>query len=301
LLKALIIGVCLVLLSSCTAFRTGYNNGPTLSWWWLDGYGDFTREQAPAVRQALDQMFAWHRSTQLPEVAALLAAAQKDMLAPTTPAAACVWQDRTQALLDPVVERGIQEAADVLPLLQTAQLTNIAARQAKARSEMREEFLQADAAERLQGSLERAVKRAERIYGRLGPAQLAVVEQGVKASPFDPETWLQERERRQDDLMQVLRRLQTERSDRSTSVSALSALAERSGTSPVPAYRDYQARLRLHNCALAAQLHNATTPEQRLRARERLQGWEEDVRALMSAAATTPNRSVAPSPDLAPL
>jgi hypothetical protein len=223
------------------------------------------------------------------------------MLAPTTPAAACAWRDRGQALLAPVVERGIQEAADVLPLLGPAQLAHMAQRQAKARDEMQDEFLQADPAERLQGSMERAVERAERIYGRLGPAQLAVVEQGVKASPFDAETWLLERERRQGDVLQVLRRLQDERSDREARVSALRALAERSETSPVPAYRDYQARLRTHNCALAARLHNATTPEQRARARERLLGWEEDVRALMSAKGNSASRNIAPRPDLPPL
>lgn len=297
MLKALIIGVCLVLLSGCTALRMGYNNGPTLAWWWLDGYGDFSREQAPAVRGALDRLFAWHRSTQLPEVAALLAAAQQAVLQPTTSEAACAWQDRTQTLLDPVLERGVQEAADVLPLLGPAQFKHMAQRQAKARDEWREEFLQDQADERLQASVERAVERAERLYGSLGAAQRAVVEQGVKASPFDAAAWLRERERRQDDLLQVLRRLHAERADRDTRLAALRTLAARSERSPVAGYRDYQAQLRSYNCTLAARLHNTTTPEQRRRARERLQGWEEDVRALM----TGPVLDVSPRPDLAPL
>ncbi len=295
--KTLIIGLCLVLLCGCTALRMGYNNGPMLTWWWLDGYGDFTREQAPTVRGALDRLFAWHRSTQLPEVAALLAAAQQGVLQPTTAEAACAWQDRTQALLEPLLERGLQEAADVLPVLEPDQVKHIAQRQAKARDEWREEFLQADAAERLEASIERALERAERIYGRLGPAQRTVVEQGVKASPFNPEAWLGERERRQADLLQLLRRLQAEPVDREARVSALRALAQRSERSPVPAYRDYQARLRSYNCALAARLHNSTTPEQRQAAQDRLQGWEGDVRALMSS----PRPEAAPRPELAPL
>jgi hypothetical protein len=297
LLKALIIGLCLVLLTGCTALRLAYNNGPTLSWWWLDGYGDFTREQAPAIRQALDRLFAWHRQTQLPEVATFLAAAQADVIAPTTPEAACAWQDRAQALLAPVTERGIQEAADVLPLLGPQQLAHIEQRQAKARDEMRDEFLQPDPEDRLEASIDRAMERAERLYGRLDAPQRTVVAEGVKASPFDAVLWLRERERRQRDLLQVLRRLRTEGADRDTRVSALRALAERGDRSPVPAYRDYQARLRTYNCALAARLHNATTPEQRENARQTLQGWRDDVRALMQG----PRLETAPRPDLAPV
>ena len=297
MLKALIIGICLVLLTGCTALRLGYNNGPTLSWWWLDGYGDFTRDQAPAVRGALDRLFAWHRSTQLPEVAALLAAAGQDVVAPTTAVAACAWQDRAQALLAPAVERGIQEAAEVLPVLRPAQLEHIAQRQLKARDEMREEFLKGQADERLQASIERALERAERLYGRLGETQRAVVVQGVKDSPFDAQAWLRERARRQDDLLQTLRQLQAEQADRETRVAALRALVERNGRSPVAGYRDYQMQLRGYNCALAARLHNSTTPAQRARARQQLQGWEGDVRALMRR----PVNDAALRPDLAPL
>ena len=41
-------------LSGCSALRLGYANGPQLAWWWIDGYFDFSREQAPQVKQALD-------------------------------------------------------------------------------------------------------------------------------------------------------------------------------------------------------------------------------------------------------
>jgi len=297
LLKALIIGISLLLLTACTALRLGYNNGPTLAWWWLDGYGDFSRQQTPAVRAALERLFAWHRSTQLPEVAALLTSAQRSVLGPITAEAACAWQDRAQALLGPLWERGIQEAADLLPLLGPAQFDHIARRQLKARDEWRDDFLQPDAAERLQASIERTLQRAERLYGRLGAAQRAVLEQGVKDAPFDVQAWLRERARRQDDLLQVLRRLQAERADRDTRVAGLRALAARSESPPSPAYRAYQAQMRSYNCALAARLHNATTAAQRRRAQERLQGWEEDVRALMAG----PSGDGAPQPELAPL
>jgi hypothetical protein len=60
--KAWIIGVLLLalgpLLAGCTALRLGYNNGPQLAWWWLDSWMDFSREQSPPVKHAIDHWFA---------------------------------------------------------------------------------------------------------------------------------------------------------------------------------------------------------------------------------------------------
>jgi hypothetical protein len=43
-------------------------------------------------------------------------------------------------------------------------------------------------------------------------------------------------------------------------------------------------KLTQYNCGFAAQIHNATTVDQRQKARERLKGWEEDLRALAAPA-----------------
>ena len=84
--------------------------------------------------------------------------------------------------------------------------------------------------------------------------------------------------------MQTLRRLVAERADRDTRHAALRALLARTERSPDPDYRAYQIRLTQYNCGLAAQIHNATTAAQRQKARERLKGWEEDLRALAAPA-----------------
>ncbi|NBQ71130.1 MAG: hypothetical protein EBU46_20775, partial [Nitrosomonadaceae bacterium] len=59
----------LLLFSGCSMLRLGYDNGPQLAWWWLDGYVDFSREQAPHAKHAIHQWFGWHRTAQLPEYA----------------------------------------------------------------------------------------------------------------------------------------------------------------------------------------------------------------------------------------
>ena len=267
-------------LSGCSALRLGYANGPQLAWWWIDGYFDFHREQAPQVKQALDKWFDWHRSSQLPDYVALLASARQQVLEPATPALVCRWQDRVREQFEPALARASADFADIVPGLGEAQFRHLEQKYAKLVDEMRADFLQADAAERQRESVKRAVERAERVYGSVDEAQLRVVTAGVLASPFTPELWLAERQRRQRDTLQVLRRLVTERSDRDQRMAALRALVQRTERSPNPEYRAYQLKLRDYNCALAAQIHNATTPAQRQKARDSLKGWEDDLKSL---------------------
>lgn len=284
LVKRFIIGLALLLLAGCSALRVTYNNGPWLAWWWVDGYVDFSREQAPAVRQAIDQWFDWHRTTQLADTAALLGAIQAQLSGPVTPAQTCRWWDQARERLQPALDRALTLAAEPALRLREPEFRHLEQRYAKANARLREDHLQPDADERRKASLGRSVERAESIYGSLGEAQKRIIAASMMASPSDPEAWLAEREARQRDTLQTLRRLVGEGADAAAMTAALRALAERTERSPRPAYRSYQQRLRDANCALAAAVHNVTTPAQRTVARERLRGWESDLRALAVSA-----------------
>jgi hypothetical protein len=285
-IKNSIIGglICLAALglSGCGAVRLAYNNAPALTWWQLDSYFDFDREQAPAVKASLDSFFDWHRSTQLPDYVALLSSAQAPLLGPTTAAAACGWQSRVTEALEPGIDKLLMQSADLVPGLGEAQFKHLEGRYAKTIDEMRKEFLQADPARRLAKSVKRAQERAEMLYGSLDAAQLLVIKDGVVASPFNPEAWLVERQRRQRDVVQTLRQLVAEKADGDKRLAALRALVARQQRSPDATYRAYQIKLADYNCALAAQIHNATTPAQRKKAQQTLRGWEEDLRAVMA-------------------
>jgi Family of unknown function (DUF6279) len=281
-LLLLLLLLALPWLGGCGAVRLGYNNAPVLTWWWADEYFDFSREHTPAVKRGIDGFFDWHRSTQLAEYAALLASAQTQVQEPTTPAQACRWQDQVREKIEPSLEKLMAQAAELLPGLGEPQFKHLEKRYAKIIDEMRKDFLQPDPALRLKASLKRAQDRAELLYGRLDAPQKAVIREGVLASPFNPEAWLAERQRRQRDTVQTLRRLVAERADADKRLAALRTLAARVERSPDPEYRAYQIKLVEYNCTLAAQVHNATTSDQRKKAREQLKDWEEDMRVLMA-------------------
>jgi len=277
----------LIVLAGCSALRVGYNQGPRLAYWWLDGYVEFDEAQAPRVQAAIDDWFEWHRATELPVYLNLLERAQADVLADTTAAQACRWTDEILARVRSGYEAAIPAMADVARTLAPRQLRLVERRHAKNNERYRSDYLQDSAEERLKGQVERVVERAEDFYGRLDSAQRGQVAQWVVDSPFDPDLWFAERRRRQQEVVQALQRLRTEPLPADEAHTTLRRLLEHAVRSPRDGYRAYQQRLADYNCAFAARLHNLMTAEQRRHAAGKFKAWEDDVRALVGAAATT--------------
>lgn len=271
------------LLAGCSAVRFGYNQAPELLFWWLDGYADFDDTQARQVRSRLGEWFAWHRRTQLPDYAELLARAQTDVLADTTPDRACRWFAEIRQRGEVAAEQALPRAAEVITTLKPAQIQHIERRYARVNEEFRSDFLDKEPARRLERSVDRTTERIEFLYGTLDERQRALVAQLVAASPFDAEAWYGERTQRQQEALQMIRRIAGTGIDRDAAVATMRAYGERMARSPREGYRRYQEKLEAYNCAFAATLHNATTPAQRQAAANRFKGWEADFRALSAS------------------
>jgi hypothetical protein len=279
-LRMWIIASAVLLLTGCSAVRLVYNQGQTIAYWWLDGYFDFDTEQGNRAREALSDWFRWHRATQLPDYAGLLAQAQRQILQDVTPAETCRWVDEIRKRVEAAYMQGVPALAGIVRTLKPEQVRQVEKRYQKGDVDFRSDFLQATLAEQLEAANKRTVSRAEMLYGRLDDAQRKLIAEGVAASPFDARRWLVERQARQREIVETLRSLQSARADAARTEAALRVFAAHAVLSPRPVYREYQQRLYDYNCALAAKLHNSTTPEQRRHGQERLKGWEDDLRAL---------------------
>ena len=55
----------LLALAGCSSLRLVYNHGDTVLYWWLDAYVDFNADQKVWVKKDIDNLFSWHRKTQL--------------------------------------------------------------------------------------------------------------------------------------------------------------------------------------------------------------------------------------------
>jgi hypothetical protein len=260
--------------------RFGYNQAPDLAYWWLDGYLDLEESQSPRVRDAIREWFRWHRATQLADYAALLARVQGELPGPLTPAQVCRWNEEIETRLDVAFQRAVPAIVDLARTLTPTQLAHLQRRYAKNNAQYRSEYLQTSTEERMRASARRVVERAETFYGRLDDVQRERIAQWMGDSPFDPQGWLVERQRRQQDIEQVLRRLFTEPLPADEAQAAVRRVYDQAWHSPRDAYRAYQERLAAYNCGFVAQVHNLMTPEQKRRAIAKLKGWEDDLRAL---------------------
>lgn len=291
MLKRLIIGSCLVLatlLSGCTAVRFAYSQGPDLSYWWLDGYADFNDAQIPKLRDALDTWFRWHRQTQLDDYAQFLVRLQGHAAGPVTPELVCRSYQEALSRVDPMLEKALPMAVDLVRSLTPAQLQHIERKYAKVNREFRNDFLQPDRQDRLDAALKRAVDRADMFYGSLDEAQTEMLRQAMAVSPFNPELWLEERMLRQQEALAMLRRVVHDKASPDQTLAALRAVVSHVQRSPRPHYLEYQQKLHAFNCRLAAQLHNSASREQRAAAVRRFKGWEDDARSLAAEARKSP-------------
>jgi len=283
-LRTRIIGVLLLAaaLAGCNALKLSYSQGPTLLYWWLDGYVDVSDDQASQARQLIGQFFRWHRGNQLPEYIALLQRAQAQALEPTTPAAICAWVVEGRQRADIALRQAVPAVADFVRTLEPEQVQHLEHKFRRTNKDFRNDNLQPDRAERQKAAFKRVHDRAVLVYGRLDGAQRDWLLKGVAASPFDPERWYAERLARQHDIVQTLRTLvASPQMPPAQAQATIAALGERLLRSPRADYVQYQERLAEYNCALVAQLHNDASPAQRRHAHDKFKGWEDDLRSLL--------------------
>lgn len=283
-LRALWLLCCAVLLSGCSAVRLGYNHAPDLAYWWLDGYVDFKADQSERAHAAIDDWFQWHRRVELPVYAGMLARAREQVAAPVTAEQACQWFNEARLRFDVALEQALPGVAEVARRLSPQQLAHLEHKYAEINEELVDDYLQPRPEARTRAQLKRALQPIEMLYGRMSISQRERIATLAASTPFDPERWIAERHRRQQDTLQTLARLSAQQASVPQAVEALRALAQRSLVSPVDGYRVYQQRLIQFNCAFAAEVHNLTTSEQRRAAAEQLKEWEDDARALASQA-----------------
>ena len=267
------------------AVRIGYNQGSPLAFRWLDSYVDFDDAQSLRVRTALDDWFAWHRRTQLPDYADLLARAQSELQGPATPERMCFWGREIRARLEAGLERVAPVLAEVMPTITAQQISNIEKRYTERNEVFRDDFLNRVPAKRHKAAVKREIERAELLYGELDDAQREFVARSVAQSPWNGELAYSELVHRQQDVLAMLRRLAANRASRAEADAEIRAYAQSLQRSPREDYRRYAERLADHNCRFAAALHNLTSVEQRRGAAKKLKDYEGDLRALAAETA----------------
>ncbi|SCK42555.1 hypothetical protein VAR608DRAFT_4077 [Variovorax sp. HW608] len=269
-------------LAACSAIKLAYNNLPEVSYWWLDSYMDFDGTQTPRVRDGLTQVLEWHRQNELPKLIDLLRQTHTLAGDEVTPAQACELVESIQARLLALAERAVSAGADVALTLTDAQLAHLERKYARVNADYGKEWVALSPKDLREKRYEQLLDRSEDFYGQLDPAQRDLLRRQVAQSSFDPREIDANRKTRQQEILALLRRLQAEKNAPAEAQAAVRAFVRRVAE-PTGAARERRLALQEESCRNIAELHNQTTPAQRSKARQRLQGYEDDLRDLASA------------------
>jgi hypothetical protein len=270
-------------LSSCSTVRVSYEHADWLLARMAGRYVDLDEGQAKAFRAGLDEFHAWHRAHELPRYAALSEEAAQRLehgLAPGD----------VEWMMAAVKQRarvlGGQAGGELAPVLAT--LSDGQLRQMERRlDEDNRKF------ERKQVVGERAALDAtradwladqiEEFTGALNPAQRARVQRLVEAFPEMPKVRLEERQRRQQALVRMVR----EGRDSPHLQAELSRFLGNPDTGRADANRDAMQRWEAALASALRDMERDLSPAQRRAAVARLRSYAGDFRALSSAGLET--------------
>jgi hypothetical protein len=271
----------LVLLQGCSAVKLGYQQLPTLSYWWLDSAVSFNDSQSTRVKEALSQVHQWHRTQELPTYLELLQRGIDLSQGPVQASQVCgVWTD-IQTRMDRSMRVMVSQAAPVVTQLGPRQLSHLARHFETKNEAWDKEWLQGSAAERLERRTEKTLERYQSFYGDLTAAQTALIKTQVSQSPWQPEWGRQERLRREQELLSALRKLAQSDMPQEQAEAELWRVWQRWFMPPNETDRMVMQKMSQQACENLTQLHNTTSPEQRQRLVRKMRGYERDLRELM--------------------
>lgn len=281
MMRWLTLTLTLLVLQGCSAIKLGYQQLPTLSYWWLDSAISFNDAQSDRAKEALNQVYRWHRQEELPTYLGLLQLGSELSQGNVQANQVCeVWTD-VQTKLDKTMRIAIAQAVPVVQILGPGQFSHLARYQEKKNEDWDKEWLQGNANDRLERRLDKTLERYRSFYGDLTGAQVALVKSQLSQSLWTPEWGRQERLRREQALLSTLRRLSQTKAPAAQAEAELFELWQRWFMPPDEAGRKRVQNMARQTCENLALLHNTTTADQRQRVVRRLQAYERDIKDLI--------------------
>jgi hypothetical protein len=280
-LRTLFLILCVAVLAACSSIKFAYNHGDTLVYWWMDGYIDLDSSQSALVRKDIDKLLHWHRQTQLRDYAQLLGNGQKQLAGKLTQADLLQDYQEIKRATELLLIKAQPELADVARAMRPEQIAFLEKKFAKNNNEYRKKVMQGDVAKRNKIRYEKTLEQFESWFGNFSREQEAIIRKASDARPLDNDIWLEERMRRQQLILAMLRKVHAEKLSKEATVVQVQALVrdaidrlespERKAF--YDGYIDSTSKLILQVVAIA-------TPAQKAHAHKRMQGWIDDFNTL---------------------
>lgn len=280
-LYGLFLIVLMTVLAGCSSLKLAYNNGDTLLYWWLNGYVDLTSEQKDTVKDDIDRLFQWHRKTQLQDYIQILQTAQRQLTAGPTQADLQNDYDDIKKRTEALLLKATPELAELTRSLQPEQIATLERKFAANNSEFRKKNMRGDKEAQQRYRFKKSMEQFELWFGSFTDEQEAQIRKASDARPLNNEIWLDERTRRQNNILALARKVQSEKLSKEATQAEIQKLVKdgfrRLDNSDRKAFFDAAEEA---NIQLVLTVINLATPVQKAHAQKRMQGWIDDFRTL---------------------
>lgn len=277
-------GVLIALATACSVLKLAYDQAPTLVSWRINKSLDLEGAQRDAARAAVREWFAWQRREQLPAIAAFMDRAEREALGEVTPALACERRQEIEGWMRASAERAAPLFARIAVTLSPAQIDHLQKHFKDKDKDFADEFLDEDAEDRQEAAAKYVETWMERFYGRMDRDQRRQIASEVERLPFDAAAINQQRQRVQNNLIALLRRLQAQHATAEQAQGPIRAMLLDAIVPTDARQRADMQRWAAAGCQMMASLHNHTSAPQRRTVVDRLKGWSADLSALARAA-----------------
>jgi hypothetical protein len=271
----------MVIVAGCSSIRFTYNHGDTLMYWWLNNYLDLDSDQSGWVKKDIDNLFQWHRKTQLKDYTQLLANGQRQLAGNMTHADLIGDYREIKARTELLAYKALPELADLARSIRPEQIAQMEKKFAKNNDDFRKKFMRGDLEDRQKARFKKSMEQFDLWFGRFSSEQEAVLRKASDARVLDNDIWLDERVRRQKRIVAVLRKVQQEKLSKDATIAALHNLVkelfDRFEAPERKAFFDTYTDQTVQMILTAVKI---ATPAQKAHAQKRMQGWIEDFNIL---------------------
>jgi hypothetical protein len=267
-------------LGACSLTRVAYDNGAPILAWMVDDYFDLNSGQRHWVQERFERAIAWHRAEELPEYRRFLESVLQRSRDGISADDARWATGHVRAHYERLVERLLPDIADFLSRLDRGQVEALEKRFAEDNAKIARERSSGDSASDARRRSERVIDQVERWTGRLAPSQRDFVATRVAEMEDLTAFRLEDRRRRQSELIAILRAHPA----REGAVPKLRRLLLEQETWRVPAYTEKLKAREERFFDLLADLDVTLSPEQRAHFERRVLGYMGDITALAAKA-----------------
>jgi hypothetical protein len=264
------------LLAGCTALRLAYDNADTYLLFRAKSYLDLDAKSSDELDERIDEFFAWHRRTALPQYARLSEEAAKRVTRGLSREDLVWGYDSLVAHARQSLRFAAERVAPLLDRLTPQQVAHMERRFAEDNRKFAREYLRGSEAERRKRRARRLEERLEDWLGNLSHVQAEKVRQFSERTPLYDELRAKDRQRMQAEFVDMIRKREAQK--------RLPDWIANWDHGRDPAHLAASERFRQEYLALLLEIDKTLSSEQRNRAAANFRRYAEDFRVLARRA-----------------